>query len=90
MAQIDGGLDIDAELLAAIAASEAQEGEASAARIRSGMEAFKGVVGVGGRTAEYYVAFAFSHGLTVDDAVARYFDHSCAEPPQDFVSSLPD
>ena len=34
------------------------------------------------------MAVALSHGLSVDDAVARYFDHGCAEPPDDFVGTF--
>lgn len=51
----EGDLDIDAELLAAIAASEAADRDAGASAhvVRDGMAQFEAVVGVGGRVAEY-------------------------------------
>ena len=56
--QAEGDLDIDAELLAAIAASEAADRDAGASAhvVRDGMAQFEAVVGVGGRVAEYVTA----------------------------------
>jgi hypothetical protein len=79
----------DAELQAAILASQ----QSASATLPSDtvldcIGVFEGVAGVGGRTAEYYVSFALSHGLLAEDAISRYFDSGCASPPDDYVSTL--
>jgi len=57
--------------------------------LQQGMVAFRAVADVGGACAQYYVEAALSSGGTVEDAIQRYFDSDCAEPPAGWQPPAP-